>query len=62
MIVKNKKTGLWDVTCDECSTEFDEIEADDFRDVVKILKKKHWDLLKIEDEWEHLCPMCSIPF
>ena len=61
MITQNKHTKLWEVTCDRCSTEFLEIEADSFMEVVAELKREGWSVFKNEDdEWTHTCLECGL--
>ena len=61
MINLNKHSGIWDVTCDRCSSESTEIEADDFREVVRLIKREGWSVYKDEnDEWVHACVDCGL--
>ena len=61
MITKNKHTGLWEITCDRCSTEFIEIETDNFMEAVEGLKREGWNVFKNEDDkWTHTCPECGL--
>lgn len=61
MITQNKHTKLWDITCDRCSTECLEIDADSFVEAVKELKSKGWSVFKNDsDEWTHTCPECGL--
>ena len=61
MITKNNHTMLWDITCDRCSTEYVEIEADSFIEAVQELKSLGWSIFKNEDnEWTHTCLECGI--
>ena len=59
MISKNKHTGLWDVTCDRCSVETMEVEADDFVAAVRLVRWANWSVYKDVDGWVHACPDCE---
>ena len=61
MISFNNRSRNWDITCDRCSTEFLEIEADSFMEAVKELKREGWNVFKNEDnEWTHTCLDCGL--
>ncbi len=61
MITQNRHTKLWEITCDRCSTEYLEIDADSFVEAVKELKREGWSVFKNEDdEWTHTCTECGL--
>lgn len=60
MIKKDKHTGLWVATCDNCSGEYEEIEADDFKEAVKLLREKGWEIFRDSKYfWQHHCSDCG---
>ena len=61
MISFNIRLRLWEITCDRCSTEFLEIDANSFIEAVKELKREGWHVFKnYNDEWTHTCPECGL--
>jgi hypothetical protein len=61
MIIQNRHTRNWEATCDRCSNGNTEVEADDFREAVRILKEEGWSVYKNEDdEWTHACIDCGL--
>lgn len=62
MISKNKHTGLWEVTCDSCTVEFCEVEADSFSEAVAKIRGDGWNIFQDDDgEWLHTCIDCGLP-
>jgi len=52
------KEGLnFTVQCDNCLEAFD-TETPEFQDAVTALKSVGWKVIKIHQEYEHLCPLC----
>ncbi len=62
MIQSSKFSDTWEITCDNCSHEFIEIEASSFTDMITELKQLGWIIRKDEeeDEWNHYCPECGL--
>lgn len=61
MIERNRHTKCFDVTCDSCSTEYLEVETEDFKAVIREIKLEGWSVFKDDDdEWNHTCPNCGI--
>lgn len=61
MIEKDKHTGNYNITCDHCSIEYLETEADNFTEAIAELKREGWRVFKNEDdEWTHSCLNCGL--
>lgn len=49
----------YEISCDGCSTETLEIEADDWNDMLRELKAEGWTNRPKDNGWEQLCPDCQ---
>ena len=58
MSIQRHNTFLFYVACDYCSYD-EEIETDDFFEVVEKLKEDEWESVPQDDSsWKHKCPSC----
>jgi hypothetical protein len=55
MFQENSESFLW--TCDDCAhvAEFPPL---DFWRALSELKARHWQIIRTEDGWQHLCSRC----
>ena len=51
----------WIVSCNECGEELGTFSMDEynFQEVVDEIKINDWQIQKVNEEWEHLCPICK---
>lgn len=58
MSIEKVEGGVYDVECNDCGL-FVTFNADDRPDLMAQMKDDGWTKKKIDDEWEHYCPICS---
>ena len=66
MITPDKKNGLYQVTCDSCSTAYIEVETDVFQEMLDHIKKEGWYIVQTKKEsglieYTHHCADCGLP-
>jgi hypothetical protein len=59
MIKKVKEIDAYEVSCDKCSTGYEEVEAEDWHDALRQIKEMGWKNNKINGEWRQVCPDCQ---
>lgn len=59
MIEADSTFGEFDIICDFCpdSDHFD--TNGDFQAFIDDAKRMGWTMEKVDNEWEHKCPLCS---
>ena len=50
---------MWDITCDRCSIEYLEVEADSFTEAVIEIRREGWSVYNDGIEWVHACGDCG---
>jgi rRNA maturation endonuclease Nob1 len=61
MIQLNRADGVWEITCDRCSSEFDSVaaKAAETSDAAsRVFQQRGWKPFKDIRGWKHRCPGC----
>lgn len=59
MLKKVKEIDAYEVSCDQCSTGHDEVEAKDWNDALRQIKEMGWTNNRRDGEYQQTCPDCQ---